>query len=318
MADDELRQAVELALVGGGVLCDVAAHVGEGLPDGLGLALGLGRLRGRLLGRRLRRGLPGRCGGRRLGPRGRLDDLGAAALRDEEGREDGAGDHDAEDEKSLCRAGGGGVGAVVRGGVGVCGGQCVGEGGAEEGGGLEALVGRAGECRADDAIDGGGHVGVELAGRGEGADGQAACEDLVEDDAEGVDVGAVVDAGGVLALLGRHVVSAAHGRVRDGQLARDRGRAADDACDAEVGELGRARRVEQDVGRLEVAVDDVVLVGVLEGRADAVHQLQGVLGRQGAVAAQVVAQAAALDELHDEVVGVALDALVEDAHDVRV
>ena len=40
--------------------------------------------------------------------------------------------------------------------------------------------------------------------------GEFAGEHLVEDDAEGVDVGAVVDVGGVVRLLGGHVVGGAH------------------------------------------------------------------------------------------------------------
>ena len=43
---------------------------------------------------------------------------------------------------------------------------------------------------------------------------------------------------------------------------------------AEVEDLGLAALIHQDVGRLEIAVDDAALVRVLDGVADVGHQLQ--------------------------------------------
>ena len=62
-------------------------------------------------------------------------------------------------------------------------------------GGLVAAVGIGGEGAQDDGVE----ADVEedfLGGEGEVAAGEFAGEELVEDDAEGVDVGAVVDDGG--------------------------------------------------------------------------------------------------------------------------
>ena len=56
------------------------------------------------------------------------------------------------------------------------------------------------------------------------------------------------------------------------------GLAADQLGQAEVGDLHPALLVQQDVLRLDVAVDDAVVVGVLEGLADLRHDGQGLLG----------------------------------------
>jgi len=148
---------------------------------------------------------------------------------------------------------------------------------------------------------------------------QFASEHLVEDDhPEGVDVGAMVHRGGALTLLGRHVLRAAHHHVFAGQLGLARGVLADDPRYPEVGQLRRPGRIEEDVPRLQVAVDDPVVVCVLESRADALHEPSGLVGRKVAFAQEAVPQASPLDVLHYEVVSVPLDPLVEDAHDVRM
>ena len=86
-------------------------------------------------------------------------------------------------------------------------------------------------------------------------EGQASREHLVEDDPEGPDVGAGVD---VLAeeLLGRHVGDGPDGTAGAGQagLAGDLGQ-------AEIGDPGDALLRDEDVGRLDVAVDDAVRMG---------------------------------------------------------
>uniref|UniRef100_A0A0D3HAC8 Uncharacterized protein n=1 Tax=Oryza barthii TaxID=65489 RepID=A0A0D3HAC8_9ORYZ len=82
-------------------------------------------------------------------------------------------------------------------------------------------------------------------------DGAAAGDDLEEDDAEAVDVGA----GGELAgesVLGGAVAVGAHDAGGDVGLVADGA----DLGEAEVGEAGLEGGVEEDVGGLEVAVDD--------------------------------------------------------------
>ena len=91
----------------------------------------------------------------------------------------------------------------------------------------------------------------------------AAGDQLVEDDAERIEVGFVGDVAFALALLRRHVGGGADGAVGGGQ-----GGDVEVLGDAEVGELERAVGQDHEVGRLEVAVDDAGLVGVLQGGAE--------------------------------------------------
>ena len=77
-------------------------------------------------------------------------------------------------------------------------------------------------------------------------------------------------------------------------------------------------RGDQDVGGLEVAVDDPLAVGVLDRLADREEQFQPVAGRELLLVA-VVDDRDALDQLHDEVGPAAFRrAGVEDAGDVGV
>ena len=77
-------------------------------------------------------------------------------------------------------------------------------------------------------------------------------------------------------------------------------------------------RGDQDVRRLQVAVDDPLAVGVLHGLADREEQVQPLAGRELLLIA-VVDDRDALDQLHDEVRPAALRrAGVEDAGDVGV
>ena len=79
-----------------------------------------------------------------------------------------------------------------------------------------------------------------------------------------------------------------------GELARQLGQ-------AEVGDLHAAALVEQDVFRLDVAVDDAFVVGELQGLADLRHDRQRLLRRQLAGLHQLP-QIHAVDVLHEEVV----------------
>jgi hypothetical protein len=75
--------------------------------------------------------------------------------------------------------------------------------------------------------------------------------------------------------------------------------------------------VQQDVGGLEVAVQQLALVGVVD-RPRHLHQQPGRRPRVGAEAVQRAVQAAALDELHAEVVLAVGFAAVIDGDDVGV
>ena len=90
---------------------------------------------------------------------------------------------------------------------------------------------------------------------------------------------------------------------------------------AEVDHLGDGPVVvglDQDVGRLEVAMDDPLLVRVLNRLADVHEQFQPVGDRQ-VVAVAVVGDGDAADQLHDEVGAAAVGGPgVNDAGDVGV
>ena len=119
----------------------------------------------------------------------------------------------------------------------------------------------------------------KITGGGVAAKGQRAGGHLVEHDAEGEQVGAGVE---FLAarLLGRHVGDGAQWRAGAGEVLvvdgseaeRDRLRAGGDARgdlgEAEVENLGVAARGDEDVGGLDVAVDDALGVGGVEGVGD--------------------------------------------------
>jgi hypothetical protein len=128
---------------------------------------------------------------------------------------------------------------------------------------------------------------------------------FVQQHAEGVDVGAGVDVGGAgVGLLGAHVLGRADELVEfreEGSLGQP---VIDRLGDAEVDDLRDGPPVlvdsDQDVGRLEVAVDDGLLVGVLHGATDLGEQLETFGGADAAVVA-VLGDGLALDQLHHEI-----------------
>ncbi len=126
-------------------------------------------------------------------------------------------------------------------------------------------------------------------------------EHLVEDDAEGVDVGAGVDAL-PRRLLGRHVVRRAEDHPRPGEL----GVRAADLGDAEVEDLHEAvvapATDEEDVVGLQIAVDDAAPVRGGQGRGDLGRDVEHLVGRHRA-AADPIGEGLALQVLHHEVGG---------------
>ncbi len=126
----------------------------------------------------------------------------------------------------------------------------------------------------DDAAD------LVVAGFAQGLsiEGRRAGQEFVEQHSQGVDVAARVHIQpGELGLFGTHVERCADhlrefGEQRPlGELLIDR------LGHAEVNHLGNGRHVvqfHQDVGGLEIAMDDALLVGVLHGPADRDEQLQ--------------------------------------------
>ena len=132
-------------------------------------------------------------------------------------------------------------------------------------------------------------------------EGQAAGDDLVEQHAGGVEVGAGVDLQAE-GLLGAHVLRGAEHHAGAGHLL-ERTVAADDLGDAEVDQLEHLAALvvagDEDVLRLQVAVDHALAVGVLEAAEHLQDEADGPLGRRGSV--EDVLQLGALEQLHDEV-----------------
>ncbi len=133
-----------------------------------------------------------------------------------------------------------------------------------------------------------GHHGVVAVGR----EGELAGDHFVERDAEGIKIGAIV--GGVaFHLFGRHVVERAESRAGHGEAAIAGG-----ARDAEIHQLHRAVGREHHVGGLDVAMDDVLFVGV----AESVENLVDIFDRQrrgnGALM-KTGGERDAVDELHN-------------------
>ena len=114
-------------------------------------------------------------------------------------------------------------------------------------------------------------------------------------------------------LLRRHVAGRAHDLTRAGQTAV----ALELLRQPEVGDPRVAFLVEQDVARLEVAVDHAALVGIVDRVGHRGHQRGRLAGRQRPVG-QPLRQALALDEAHREVVLALVLADLVDRHDARV
>ncbi len=142
--------------------------------------------------------------------------------------------------------------------------------------------------------------------------GRHARQAVVEQRAERVDVCAAVERS-PLRLLRRDVVAGAEHASGVGQ----RGLVVD-ARDAEVGQLRVPVGRQQDVVRLDVAVDHAALVGVGQGVGH-LHRDRERLGEgQRALQRDALVQVAAVDELaHDERTPIGL-AAVDDGHDARV
>ncbi|MFT3768182.1 MAG: hypothetical protein QM820_22250 [Minicystis sp.] len=137
---------------------------------------------------------------------------------------------------------------------------------------------------------------------------------------------AEVDVLATFELLRAHVGGRADHHPRLGQRgadARDLG-VAQHLGDAEVEHLDEegislAALGDEDVVRLDVAVDDAVLVGALQGAAHLLHQRLGGGEAEAAAALEQLGEGEAAEQLHHEVRdGVVDGAVVHDLHHVRV
>jgi len=122
-------------------------------------------------------------------------------------------------------------------------------------------------------------------------------QQFVQDRPQGVHVGGGAGRVGRLAgLLGGHVAR----RPDRGAGPRDAGLAVEPPGEAEVADLRRAVGGQENVRRLQVAVDDAALVGRVDGPGQRRDQGRG-LARQSGGTGQSLPEGAALDVLHAEV-----------------
>ncbi len=89
-------------------------------------------------------------------------------------------------------------------------------------------------------------------------------------------------------------------------------------CDAEVGEPNPSVPPEQDVGRLDVTVDEPPAVGRSERACGCRGDVDGLTRWHHAPRSQDVRDARSIDELHDDEPFVVLDPGVEHRGDIRV
>jgi hypothetical protein len=152
--------------------------------------------------------------------------------------------------------------------------------------------------------------------RGEPAQRQFAGQHFVKHHPQRVNVGTVIDRLRPLHLLRRHVVRRAHDLLRAGQRVRPRP-LPQQLRQAEVRDLHPAFQVHQDVFRLDVAVHDPFVVGVLQRLANLRHDRQRLLRLQ-VPGPEHLPQVCPVHELHEEVIQPAHLAEVVDRDDARV
>jgi hypothetical protein len=117
-----------------------------------------------------------------------------------------------------------------------------------------------------------------------------------------------------LGLLGRHVAQRPHEQSRAREILLRRS----DPRDAEIENLGHPIARDEDVARLDVAMDDPVLVGIREAVADLHHQRQLALEGQILALADHLPQLLPFQVLHDDEQAPRILAQVVDGDDVGV
>ena len=147
---------------------------------------------------------------------------------------------------------------------------------------------------------------------------RVAGEHVEEGAAQRVDVAADVGRTGVVGLFGRDVIDGAD----RGAVAGNAGLALlDVAGQTEVGQLQERLAVlpgNEEVGRLDIAVDDALAVRVGQRLDGLLEQLAGQLGLEPAAALDVLEQVDPLDKFHRQVISAGGLAGVVDGDDVLV
>ena len=182
-------------------------------------------------------------------------------------------------------------------------------------GALEAAFPFLFQSAEDDLI----HEGVDsgfLRGGGEPADGQLAGEHFIKDHPERINIRAVVHLAGVFDLLRGHVGHGAEACTAEGQ-AEFLAAGLTQLGDTEISDFHAAPGVEEEILRLDIAVEDALAVGVLEGLADSGDDFQR-LFRGEAFCPHGLAQIHAIDVFHEQEIPAALLAEIVHGDDVRM
>jgi hypothetical protein len=142
-------------------------------------------------------------------------------------------------------------------------------------------------------------------------EGQLAGEQLVEDDAEGVDVRMRVDG-----LAARLLRSDVVGGPEDGSGLSHAVLDVERAGDPEVRHLGVPVAVQKDVLRFHVAVNEPALMGERKAASNLERDLESIADVKAAFADNQLLQVLAVDVLEDDVLPATLLAPVDHRHDV--
>ena len=155
-------------------------------------------------------------------------------------------------------------------------------------------------------------------GRRGGLERRPSGQHVIEDRPQAVDVARRTDLdtsteGQAPGLLGGHVAGRAHERPRGGERRID----VDPLGQAEVADIRVPLEIDQDIRRLEVAVQDAAFVGVVDRPADRHQQSGRFEGRQRAFG-ELLRQRRPLDVLHGEIRMAVAFSDLQDRDDVRV
>ncbi len=149
---------------------------------------------------------------------------------------------------------------------------------------------------------------------GGGLKGRPAGQQFVENGPQRINIGQRTDLLHLAAgLLGRHVVRRAHQRSAFGVTGVFR----QSLCQAKVGDLRNAIDREEDVGGLQVPVDDAVVMGVLHGLGQGLDQVGGIARRLG-FAVDLGIQAAPAHEFQGEIRQTLVLTFFVDLNDIRM
>jgi hypothetical protein len=155
---------------------------------------------------------------------------------------------------------------------------------------------------------------VEERDGGVGLERRAAAEELVEHAPQGVHVGGGTR-GPAQGPFGREVEARADDLAGGGERGA---RIVEEARDAEVADLQRAARVQQEVGGFDVPVHDALLVRGGEPGGGLRGELGHALGGERARDGQHPGEAVTLDQLHHQVQPVVVLTEVQDPYQVGV